>query len=492
MVSERRSLERDPVSPVISPSAGVSCGVASGGGSRAIRAVGVGVAGSVLLAACGDPMPMVRNDGGPPAPDPAAVQNIAAYEGQAAFVTVLESPGDDWSSATVTATTDGLELIAQQCNASLCAVVARVPDRMRNTGQSIPAPIDAVRTFLLVTAPSGMAQGLVQVFPTDALTAPAGDTMVSGTYFAASVDAVAGSVLRGTGSEPVRWVVFGDARIDTFDVAADGDTPGPGGRAGGAAGADGEGPGGGARAGSTTGAGGGASFEAGGLGALATDPAAAIDPRCATDFFASACGGGGGGGGTGAGGAGGGSVALVVLGSACVTTVRGAGGDAEAGGAGGGGGGGLALVSASRFDCDPAEAMTGGAGDGEGGAGGDGQVLVGGVELPQIVFDTSDLITRDPSLSVRGSAAADHLIRIERVTDSGAEQVGEGMSGADGSFSVPAELVAGINRLRVTQVGADDATTIRAFNGNHVELERRDGFVRQLPVGGLLDVAYVP
>ncbi len=490
MGSERcdAPLVRDPDSRVIARSA--SGNVSS---QRASRVVGaVCIAGSACLVACGDPMPMPRNDGGPPPPDPAAVQNIAAYEGQEAFVTVLESPGDDWTGATVSATTGGLEVIAQRCSASLCAVVARVPDLMRNTGQSIPAPIDAMRTFLLVTASGGEAQGLVQVFPTDALTAPAGETMVNGTYFAASVDAMPGSVLRGVGEEPVRWVVFGNARIDTFDVSAGASTSGPGGHAAGAAGANGAGPGGGARGESTTGAGGGASFEPGGLGAMATVAAPATDPRCAADFFAAECGGSGGGGATGAGGAGAGSVAIVVLGSACVTTVRGAGGDASRSGDGGGGGGGLALVAASRFDCDPTVDVDGGAGDGDGGAGGAGHVLVGGVELPQIVFDTSDLITSDPSFMVRGTAAADHAIRIERVTSTGANMVGEGTASADGSFAIPAALVAGINRLRITQVSTDGSTTIRAFNGNHVELERRDGFVRQLPVGGLLDVAYVP
>lgn len=441
-------------------------------------------------AACGDGMPP-RNDGGPPPPDPASVQNIAAYEGQEAFVTVLESPGDDWTSATVAVTSGGLEILSQRCNATLCGVVARVPDTVRNTGQSIPAPIDAQRHFLRVTAPSGESQGLVQVFPTDALSA-SGPTSTSGTYFAASVAGGAGSVVTGAGAEPVRWVVFGSATLETFDVSADGATAGAGGHAAGAPGADGAGPGGGAAASGAVGAGGGASFEPGGLGAMATEGAPATDPACAADFFASSCGGSGGGGATSNGGAGGGSVALMVLGSACIGTIRGRGGDAASGSGGGGGGGALALVAASVLDCDPSSDVVGGAGDGDGGAGGEGRVLVGGVDFPRISFEASTLITSETSLDVRGVAAPGHALRIERVMDGGATQVAEGTSEADGSFSIPTPLVPGLNRLRITQLDADGSHPMRAFNGNHVELERRDGFVRQLPVGGLLDVASIP
>lgn len=449
-----------------------------------------GVSVALGVAACGDGMP-VRTDGGPPPPDPASVQNIAAYEGQEAFVTVLESPGDDWTSATVSASTGGLEILSQRCNATLCAVVARVPDTMRNTGQSIPAPIDAMRHYLRVTAPAGESQGLVQVFPTDALSA-SGATNTSGTYFAASVTGGAGSLVAGMGSEPVRWVVFGSATLETFDVSAEGSVAGAGGHAGGAAGAPGQGPGGGAAASGAVGAGGGASFEDGGLGAMATEPATATDPACAADFFAAECGGSGGGGGaTGAGGAGGGSVAIMVLGSACIGSVRGRGGDAESGG-GGGGGGALALIAASELDCDPVADVAGGLGDGDGGAGGAGHVLVGGVDFPRITFAASELITSETSMDVRGIAAPDRMIRIERVTDGGAVEAAVGASGADGSFSIPTPLVPGLNRLRITQLDTDGSHPMRAFNGNHVELERRDGFVRQLPVGGLLDVASVP
>jgi hypothetical protein len=441
-------------------------------------------------AACGgDAMP-ARNDGGPPPPDPASVQNIAAYEGQEAFVTVLESPGDDWTSASV-ASTPGLEIVAQRCNATLCAVVARVPDTVRNTGQSIPAPIDAMRHYVRVTAPAGESQGLVQVFPTDALSA-SGATNTNGTYFAASVTGGVGSLVAGTGAEPVRWVVFGSATLEAFDVSAEGAVPGAGGHAGGGAGADGEGPSGGAAASGAIGAGGGASFEEGGLGAMATAAAPATDPACAADFFASQCGGSGGGGAGGAGGAGGGSVAIMVLGSACIGTVRGRGGDAEVGSGGGGGGGALALVAASELDCDPVAEVGGGTGDGDGGDGGAGHVLVSGVDFPRITFAASDLITSETSLDVRGVAAPDHMLRIERVTDSGAVQVAEGTSGPDGSFAIPTPLVAGLNRLRITQLDADGSHPMRALNGNHVELERRDGFVRQLPLGGLLDVASIP
>lgn len=439
--------------------------------------------------ACGGESPPAR-DSGPPPPSAASVQNIAAYEGQEAFVTVLESPGDDWTGATVRATSGGIEISSQRCNASLCGVVARVPDTMRNTGQSIPAPIDAMRHFLRVDAAAGASQGLVQVFPTDALTA-SGATTSSGTYFAASVSGGAGSRVRGIGAEPLRWVVFGSATLEAFDVSAEGAAAGAGGFGAGGTAAPGEGPAGGAAAAAGAGAGGGASAEPGEPGAMATAAATAQDPSCAADFFAGRCGGGGGGGSTGSGGGGGGSVSIVVLGTACIQRVRGRGGDAAAGTGGGGGGGGLALVAASEFGCDVVAEVEGGAGDGDGGDGGAGRVLVGGVDFPRITFASADLVTSETSFEVRGVAPAASTLRVERLGPAGPERVAEGTSASDGSFSIPTPLVAGLNRLRVLQL-ADDGSVLRAMNGNHVELERREGFPRQLPVGGLLDVACIP
>jgi hypothetical protein len=226
---------------------------------------------------------------------------------------------------------------------------------------------------------------------------------------------------------------------------------------------------------------------------MGSEAAPATDVECVRDFFARECGGGGGGGGaTGEGGGGGGAFTLMVLGNVCVSHVLGAGGDAASGGGGGGGGGALAMITGSTSGCMPTGAMDGGAGDGTGGNGGAGHLFLGGVELPQITFDASQLITRDSSYEVSGLAAPDHRIRVERVTEAGASMLIEASSGADGSFSIPVTLEPGLNRLRITQLDADGSHAIRAFNGNHVELERRDGFVRQLPVGGLLDVAYVP
>jgi hypothetical protein len=433
------------------------------------------------------------------------VQNIAAYEGQEAFVTVLESGGDDWTTATVTSEHESLEVLAQACGASLCGVVLRVRDTMRNTGQTIPAPLDATARFLRVEAPAGPRQGLIRVFPLDALTAPAGETDVDGVYFASSVAAAPGSVLRGVGAGPVRWVVFGSATLDTFDVSGSGHVPGPGGGAGGAAGLDGAGPGG-ARPGggpagtASAGAGGGASAAAGGLGEMAMAGAAPIDTACLTDLFATACGGGGGGGGAGAtgglGGGGAGTLSLLVLGSLEIGTVRALGGDGAAMG-GGGGGGGLLHLAATTITGSATIETSGGVGDGTGGAGGDGLARIDGATVsgairgPRVDVAVDRLLTRSASFTITGDAEPDRTIRIVRVTESGEAELGSGTSGVDGTFSVGITLDPGLSRLAVVQV-APDGATLRAFNGNHVELERRDTSSPPLPVGGLLDVAYIP
>lgn len=463
--------------------------------ARALRHAVTLAAPLIAWSGCGGG-PAPGSDAGPPSPDPVSVQNVAAYEGQQAFVTVLESAGDDWSTATVTATSGGIEVISYACGASLCGVVARVPDLARNSGQSIPAPIDAMRHFLRVDAPAGASQGLIQVFPLDELTA-SGTTTTSGNYFASSVSAGAGSTIRGMGTEPIRWFVFGDARIETFDVSAMGGVAGSGGGAGGAAGAAGAGEGGGAAATASAGAGGGASAEDGSPGAMSTTVAAAIDPACVVDAFATSCGGGGGGGATGPGGAGAGGLQLVVLGSLTLTGITANGGDAETGSAGGGGGGGLVHVAATSLDSTPTIQLEGGAGDGTGGAGGRGGARIDAdtgsslIRGPRIDVDPAGLLVRSASFVITGDALAGATVRVERVVDSTAREIGTGEADGAGAFSLTITLEPGLNRLRVIQVDAMGEET-RAFNGNHLELERRDGFVRQLPIGGLLDVAYVP
>lgn len=463
--------------------------------SLGLVSLGLGAAALSGAACVGtDPMPM--RDAGPPPPAPARVQNIAAYEGQEAFVTVLESGGDDWTSAVVSSESPALEILAQACGSSLCGVVLRVVDTQRNTGQTIPAPIDGVATYLRVDAPAGPRQGLLRVLPLDALGAPAGETPVDGVYFASSVDARPGSVLRGMGDAPVRWVVFGSARIDTFDVSAGGADPGPGGGEGGASGAAGAGPAGGPAATPTAGAGGGGGAEPGGLGEMASAGADAADLACLEDLFATECGGGGGGGGaSGAGGAGAGTVSLLVLGSLEIGTIRGLGGDGEGGG--GGGGGGLVHLAASRLVAAPTLDLAGGIGEGTGGTGGAGGARIDGaagspvIRGPRVEVDPSSLVVRSASWTITGDAPPDRTIRIERVTETGATELARGTSDATGAFSIDVTLEPGLSRLRVVQVEADGAE-LRAFNGNHFELERRDTSAPPLPVGGLLDVAYIP
>ncbi|GAB4205236.1 MAG: hypothetical protein OHK0013_20940 [Sandaracinaceae bacterium] len=455
---------------------------------------------ALVMIGCDGPASPPMRDAGPAPPNPAVVQNIAAYEGQEAFVTVLESGGDDWSTATIRSEHESLEIRAQACGPSLCGAVLRIRDTLPNTGQTIPAPLDAPARFLRVDAPDGPRQGLVRVMPLDSLTAPSGQTRVSGVYFASSVAVSPGSILRGIGDRPVRWVVFGSAVIDTFDVSAAGALPGPGGGEGGAPGAAGRGPGGGPGATAKAGAGGGASASAGGRGELATEGAEPIDIACITDLFATACGGGGGGGGRGtsggAGGGGGGSLSLIVLGSLELGMVRALGGDGAVSG-GAGGGGGLVHVAATSLTGSATVEVTGGAGEGTGGRGGegaarmDGHFVSGTIRGPRVDVATDRLLTRSASLVVTGDAAPGRVIRVVRVNDTSEVEVGSGTSGVDGFFSVEVTLEPGLSRLAVIQVESD-GSTLRAFNGNHVELERRDPSSPPLPVGGLLDVAYIP
>jgi hypothetical protein len=141
--------------------------------------------------------------------------------------------------------------------------------------------------------------------------------------------------------------------------------------------------------------------------------------------------------------------------------------------------------------------VQGGVGDGTGGDGGDGLARIDGatgldaIRGPRVDVEVDRLITRSASHTITGDAAPGRTVRVLRVVDTTETVIGTGTSGLDGSFAVEVTLSPGLNRIAVVQVEPDGAT-LRAFNGNHVELERRDTGSPPLPVGGLLDLAYVP
>jgi len=419
----------------------------------------------------------------PPGPTPVTLQNRVIYEGMEQFVTVLDSSGDDWSSARLSSVSSDIEIVASACSAALCGVVLRSRDAIANTGQRIPAVIDGPSRFIDVSG-SRESRGLLRLLTLDALTTTGTNTIASSTYFAASLEGNPASSLRFTGDEPVRWFIFGSVEMGELDVSAMDAMSGPGGGQGASAMMAALGMGAGAAATMSEGAGGGASASPGNPGAMSTNAAAAVDTACTTDPFSNDCGGGGGGGALGPGGGGGGTLSLFALGSVQIARVVARGGDGASGG--GGGGGGLVHL-AGRTISTPTSDVSGGAGEGTGGDGGDGLVRIAGASGPAFVFDTSDLLQRSATMSVRCSAAPDAMLVIERIAEGGAiTEVGSGMTDAGGNAAVSVALVPGLNRLRLTE----RLTELRAMNGNHFDFERQGS--QLLPIGGLLDVAYIP
>jgi hypothetical protein len=446
----------------------------------------------VALGGCGTP-PASRFDGGPPV-NLASNENPAVFEGQGRVVTVLTATGEDLTGATVTAEDDGLVVIESACAGERCAVVVAVPDIVPDEGRAIPSPIDATNRYLrIIRAGEDDYRALFSVAPLDAIANGGGSASVRGVYFAASVDSVADTVFRGAlGLEPVRWYVFGDAHLrGVVDVSADGAMPGPGALAGAAIGGTNTGPEGGGPGSATAGAGGGASAANGepGEGASSGVGGMAFGSACALDAFADACGGAGGGSAAGPGGGGGGAFVLVALGDLDTDVeIDATGADGLEGG--GGGGGGRVYLSGSSTSGVGARVDVGGglggprAGAG-GGAGGDGESTVTALDGPSLDAPSA-WITRDPSWPLSGRARPLAMIEVETLAGVPA---GMATAGADGRFTIMVTLAAGLNRLRVTEV-ASDGTRRRMFTGNHFELQRRG--TELLPVGGLLDVAYLP
>jgi hypothetical protein len=437
----------------------------------------------------------------------ASTAQLVAWEGQPRFVTVLSTEtGEALDGATVEVQDPSgpLEIIEQRCAGTRCGVVLRIADETPSTGTAVPAPIDAVRHFLLVRRTDGAPdlRALLNVMPLDAI-AGVGSTPreVGGVRFASGLEVGAEASFTGSpGDAPIRWVVFGDATVaGTLDVSADGAAPGPGGYAGGDPGTDGQGPtaggagvdgagggGGGHAEPGTAGDGPGGEPEAGGAGGPAS-----IRPRCVADFFdVEVCGGSGGGGAEGAGGAGGGVAALVVLGRLELAdgTLGARGGDGALGG--GGGAGGAWLVAAPEWSAPAELDVSGGAGEGAGGAGGAGllRVQVPGDAAstgPAVDLSAVPGLTDASTVVLTGTAAPDATVVVEPLAG------GEGATttaDAAGAFSVEVPLAEGLNRLRVVQ--GDGEAARRSWVGTSLELERRGDAT--LPVGALIDVAYVP
>lgn len=451
-----------------------------------VRACVLGCALGLLGCESTPPMLDVGSDV-PPSLEAASNANPAVFEGQGEVVSVLTVVGADLTGATVISESDGLVVLDAECAGERCGVVVAVPDTQPNVGRAIPAPIDATNHFLrIVQAGSADRRALFSVAPLDAI-ANEGDTAtVRGVYFASSLSTGAATSFRGAlGREPVRWFVFGDGALrGRVDVSADGSEPGPGGFS-----ATTSSPANGATGDATSGGGGGGSASEGapGEGASAGVGGDAFGLGCAADAFTVSCGGGAGGPGTGSAAAGAGAFSLVVLGTLAIgdAVVDAHGADGSEGG--GGGGGGRVMIAATHADGGGITIDTsGGAGDPRAGsAGGDGADGESTVAF-DLVARPARWIVRDPTLVLVGRGAIGGRIVVERIDGT---PIGSADVGADGTFTVDVALIPGLNRLRVSSIDSSGELA-RLWSGNHLELERRGAEL--LPVGGLLDVAYLP
>jgi hypothetical protein len=427
---------------------------------RARLAAGL-AGGLALTAGCGGAPVTAMPDAGPAALL-GTVDNIVSFEGQHAFVTLVHAPiALEGAHVTLPAELDVREV---RCAGSACAIVAEVLDTTPSTGTPIPSPIDALVRQIAIEVGSDRVLATVNVMPLDQISNVGSAATVQGTYFASSVEATGGAMFRGAaGGDPIRWLVFGDVLLNgAIDVSAMGSVAGAGGFDGGEIGAAATGEGAGA-----VGEGGGSAWAAG----------------CAADFFATECGGGGGGGdGMTAGGGGGGAVALVSLGRITFDgDVTARGGD----GAGGGAGGrvlvsGVAIVSAPTVDTSGGAGAAGSNGDPGEEAETVTSALAGELDLPRYILDV-------PVYAIDGTAPNGASLRAESIDG---DPLGSVVVGADGSFHLDATVPAGLTRIRLYLT--TDGIERRLFVGNHVELERRSGRAQPEPIGGLIDVVYLP
>lgn len=425
------------------------------------------------IAGCAGPPAVTGHDAGPSA-QLGTVDNIVAFEGQHAFVTLVHAPVD-LTGARLTLPPE-LDVRELRCVGSMCAIVAEVLDTTPSTGTPVPPPIDAMVRQIVLETDADRVTATVSVVPLDRIESSGGVGSVQGTYFASSVDAPMANFVGVSGGQPIRWLVFGDVLLHgTVDVSGAGSVAGCGGLDGAPIGAaaTGEGAGG-------DGAGGGSAIAGIGPGATAGGAAWAIG--CASDFFARECGGGGGGGDAAtAGGGGGGAFALVSLGRVAFEGSV----DAHGSDGAGGGGGGRAIVSGIALDTAPVVDVGGGSGtdDANGGAG---EVAAGLETSLGLDLDHPSFILDTPDYALDGQAPAGAVLRAETVDG---VDLGSATAGSDGAFHLAMTLPAGFSRVRVYVTEADGMER-RAFVGNHVELERR-GIILG-PVGGLIDLVVLP
>lgn len=458
----------------------------------------------VALSSCGE-SPVAPADAGEELGIASSAQ-IVAWEGQPRFVTVLSAAtGELLDGATVTAEdpAGALEVIEQRCAGTRCAAVLRIRDLVPNTGAAIPPPIDGRDAYLRVTLPDGPGlRALLRVMPLDTISGGGTEPLrVGGARLASSASMAAGVTFAGQpGGEPIRWVIFGGARLaGTLDVSAAGPEPAAGGYAGGAAGAAASGARGGGAGEGGAGGGGGGGVEPGSAGAGPADEpdgggagGAAGTPECALDFAVAACGGGGGGGAEGPGGAGGGALAIVSLSELDLegATLRSAGAGGSMGA--GGGAGGLVALAAPRWRAPAVLEVPGGAGEGRGGAGGAGGVhlQIPGASTAAELGPAVDLagvpaITGDAAIELTGVAAPGALVRVRVQGGASAEATADGA----GAFAVTIELAPGLNRMSITQ--ELDGRVVRGWVGTSIELATETPGVA-LPSGASIDVARLP
>jgi hypothetical protein len=425
----------------------------------------------LLALGCGGPPPITPMDAGTDLPPMhlGTADNIVCFEGQQAFVTVIHSP-IDVSDASVALPAE-FEEVEHLCVGQDCAFVLRVLDMTPNTGMRAPPPIDALRRAITLTTDEGRVQAMFNVMPLDRMDV-SGQTTVHGAYFASSAEIFEGTTLAGpAGGTPPRFLIFGNASFHaTVDVSASGEEPGTGGLPGGAIGsaADGQGAGG-------LGSGGG-SAEIGVDGAEGVGgPVWALG--CEADFYADECGGGGGGGdATEPGGGGGGSFALVALGTLSLNgEIRARGGDG-----GGGGGGGRVFFAGREAQVQASIDVAGG----EGTAGSDGGG--GTARIEPTLLMPEHLVVSEGAFSLTVSGMGGTALRVSDL-DGNVLATAPVVSG---TATAELDLPAGLSRLRLEEV--DGANSRRLFVGNHVELERRDTRTLPLPIGGLLDLVYLP
>jgi hypothetical protein len=467
------------------------------------------IAGSVV-AGCG-------NGGRPPGPTvdagpiirPLTAQSVVAYEGMTRFVTVIDTePGLDLSGATIRPRDDGGSLVVREavCRSTACAVHLEIVDRTAPRAIPVPRPIDSINELLLVElGATEMRQVLITVWPCDAITNSGTPARVRGVHYASSATSELGGSFGGApDGDPVRWLVFGDVTLrGDLDVSGVAEAV-AGGGAGGAISSAGSGAGGGGAGSASSGGGGGAGLGSPGDGAPGEGSAPGAggsggDRACVLEFDTLECGGSGGGGAAGEGGAGGGVFVIASLGDVVLGgAIRARGGDGAASGGGGGGGGGAIVIAGVTVEAEVAEidvaggaGATGGSGS-AGGAGGGGRIEIDSAAATGargIGFDVAgaDLIVESPTYVVRGRAPAGEVVEIQSVD---LDVEGTAMADASGAFEITVMLAPGLNRLRLSMEGTWGLR--RAWNGNAFEFAREGSATVPTPVGGLLDVAYVP